>query len=56
VWAFPPTVAWAIYGIGARFAGVPAIAGVAAVLVPAGLVGGVLAALTRWRGSRRLEA
>ncbi|HEX9166762.1 MAG TPA: TspO/MBR family protein [Gemmatimonadales bacterium] len=56
VWAFPPTVAWAIYGIGARFPEVPAIALAAGLLVPAGIAGGVLAWLYRRRASRRAGA
>jgi len=56
VWAFPPTVAWAIYGIGARFTEVPAITSAAQILVPAGIAAGVLAALWRWRQRRRGQA
>jgi hypothetical protein len=56
VWAFPPTVAWAIYGIGARFPEVPAIAAAAGILVPGGLAGGLVAALYRWRSARRPRA
>jgi hypothetical protein len=56
VWAFPPTVAWAIYGIGARFPDVPAITSAAQILVPAGIAAGVLASLRRWRRGRRAQA
>lgn len=40
-WVFPLVVAWALRGIGARYADLPAIAGPAAILVPAGIVGGL---------------
>lgn len=53
VWAFPPTVAWAIYGIGARFPEVAAIHTAAGIMVPMGLAGGVVAAVLRRRGSRQ---
>jgi hypothetical protein len=56
VWIFPPTVAWAIYGIGDRFADVPAITSATRVLVPAGIAAGVLASLWRWRQHRRAQA
>jgi hypothetical protein len=42
-WLFPLVVAWALRGIGARHAAVPAIADVTAWLVPAGVVLGVVA-------------
>jgi hypothetical protein len=56
VWVFPPTVAWAIYGIGDRFPEVSAIASAAAFLVPSGLAGGFLAMLYQQRASRRAGA
>ena len=56
IWTFPPTVAWAIYGIGARFTEVPAIASAARILVPAGIVVGVLASLRRWHQRRQAQA
>jgi hypothetical protein len=40
-WVFPLVVAWALRGIGARFVDMPVIAGPAAILVPAGIVGGL---------------
>lgn len=56
VWAFPPTVAWAIYGIGARFPEVPVITSAAGLLVPAGVAGGLLAVLYRRHATRRAGA
>jgi MFS family permease len=53
IWIFPPTVAWAIYGIGARFSEVPAIASAARILVPAGIAVGVLASLRLRPAPRR---
>jgi len=53
VWAFPPTVAWAIYGIGARFSEVTPITSATRILVPAGIAIGVLASLRLTPGPRR---
>lgn len=49
MWVFPLVVAWAIYGIGARYAALPAIAIMAQWLVPLGVSGGAIA---WWAGSR----
>ena len=48
-WLFPLVVAWAVYGIGARYADMPAMADVARWLVPAGVGSGALA----WLAGRR---
>ncbi len=40
-WVFPLVVAWALRGIGARYADISAISGPAAILVPAGIAGGL---------------
>ncbi len=52
-WLFPVVVAWAVHGIGARYADVPAIAVRAALLVPAVLTVGGIALVLRTRASRR---
>ncbi len=49
-WLFPLVVAWAVFGIGARYAELPAIADAAKWLVPTGIVLGLLA---WWLGRRR---
>ena len=49
-WLFPLVVAWAVFGIGARYTDLPAIADPARWLVPTGLIGGVWAA---WFGRAR---
>lgn len=41
-WLFPLVVAWAVRGIGARFADLPAIASVTSWLAPAGVVTGLI--------------
>jgi hypothetical protein len=51
-WVFPLVVAWALRGIGARYADLSAIAGPAAILVPAGIAGG----LGLWWAGRRRAA
>lgn len=51
MWLFPPVVAWALHGIGVRYADLPALATAAAWLVPAGLT---LGALAWWLGRRRV--
>lgn len=48
MWVFPLVVAWAIYGIGARHASLPAIAGATRIL----LVGGVAIGLVAWIAGR----
>lgn len=53
MWLFPLVVAWALFGIGARFPGVALVSGTARVLVPLGIVGGFL--LT-WYAGRRERA
>jgi hypothetical protein len=40
-WVFPLVVAWALRGIGARYADLPVIAGPTGILVPVGIVGGL---------------
>jgi hypothetical protein len=50
---FPLVVAWALRGIGARYADMSGIAGPAAILVPAGIVGGLG---LWWVGRRRATA
>ena len=42
MWVFPLVVAWALRGIGARYADVAPIAAAAGALVPAGIVVGAL--------------
>jgi hypothetical protein len=49
-WLFPLTVAWAVRGIGARYADLPAIAVPSAWLVPVGMA---LGAVAWWVGARR---
>jgi hypothetical protein len=50
MWVFPLVVAWAVHGIGARYAAIPAIATMAQWLVPLGIAGGSIA---WWAGRRR---
>ncbi|MCE9600877.1 MAG: tryptophan-rich sensory protein [Gemmatimonadetes bacterium] len=50
MWVFPLVVAWAVYGIGARYAELPAIATMTEWLVPLGIAGGSIA---WWMGRRR---
>jgi len=50
VWVFPLVVAWALRGIGARYADVAQLHGAAQLLVPVGVVAGVVAVW--WRGRR----
>lgn len=52
-WLFPLVVAWAVYGIGARYPELPAITTPAGWLVPVGLVAGLVAA---WFGQSRTSA
>jgi translocator protein len=52
-WLFPVVVAWAIHGIGVRYADLPAIAMRANLLVPAVLTVGGVALVLRGRASRR---
>ena len=52
-WMFPLVVAWALRGIGARYADMSGIAGPAEILVPAGIVGGLG---LWWAGRRRATA
>jgi hypothetical protein len=52
-WLFPVVVAWAVHGIGARYADLPAIAVRASLLVPAVLTVGGVALVLRARASRR---
>ena len=51
-WLFPVVVAWAVHGIGVRYAELPAISMRAALLVPAVLTVGGLALVLRARASR----
>lgn len=50
VWLFPLVVAWALYGIGARYPDVPLLHGAARLLVAGGLVAGAAAP---WLSRRR---
>lgn len=52
-WLFPLVVAWAVYGIGARYPELPAITTPAGWVVPVGLVAGLVAA---WFGQSRTSA
>lgn len=52
-WLFPVVVAWAVHGIGVRYAELPAIAERASLLVPAVLTVGGVALVLRGRASRR---
>lgn len=51
-WLFPLVVAWALRGIGTRYADLPVIADTARWLVPVGILAGLLAA---WLGRSRRE-
>ena len=51
MWIFPLVVAWAVYGIGARYADLPAMATATRWLVPLGSALGMLA----WWTGRRSE-
>lgn len=52
-WLFPVVVAWAVHGIGVRYADMPAIAVRASLLVPAVLTIGGVALMLKARASRR---
>ena len=53
MWLFPLVVAWALFGIGARFPDVALVSGTARVLVPLGIVGGLFLA---WYSGKRRQA
>lgn len=44
-WLFPLVVAWAVRGIGVRYADLPALASTARWLVPVGIIVGIAARL-----------
>ena len=52
MWVFPLVVAWAIYGIGARYADLPAIAEATRIILVVGLPIGTVAWLARLRRAR----